>query len=263
MSAELYVVDAFTHKAFCGNPAAVCILESEPDPGWMLQVAAELRHSETAFVHRCEEGWCLRWFTPEAEVDLCGHATLAAASVLWTSGREKAGAAISFRTRSGPLLARQEKDGISLDFPAVPVTPSDPPEGLSAALNAPVVSCGRTKFDLFVELPSADDVCDLDPDIAALSVIPARGIIVTSAADMPEYDFVSSFFAPSVGIAEDPVNGSAHCSLGPFWGERLKKTKLSGFQCSARGGVVRVTLKGDRVILTGNAVHVFSGRLLV
>ncbi len=263
MSAELHVVDAFTHKAFCGNPAAVCIVENEPDPNWMMQVSAEMRHSETAFVRRCEGGWCLRWFTPEAEVDLCGHATLAAASVLWTSGREAAGSTIVFQTRSGSLTAWQDGDGIALDFPAVPVTPCDPPDDLASALHAPVVSCGRTRFDLFAELPTAADVCDLDPDIAALAAIPARGIIVTAAADMPEYDFVSRFFAPAVGIPEDPVTGSAHCSLGPFWGKRLRKTRLSGFQCSLRGGVVRVLLQGNRVILSGNAVPVLSGRLLV
>ncbi len=262
MNAEIHVVDAFTHKAFRGNPAAVCIVESEPDPGWMLQVAAEMRHSDTAFVRRTPDGWDLRWFTPRSEVDLCGHATLAAASVLWSTGREPAGSAIRFQTRSGTLAAWQEASAIALDFPSVPVEPCDPPEGISSVLNAAVLFSGRTRFDLFIELPTAADVCDLDPDIAALAAIPARGIIVTAAADMPEYDFVSRFFAPSIGVPEDPVTGSAHCSLGPFWGSRLDKTSLAGFQCSSRGGSVRILLKDDRIVLIGDATPVLSGRLL-
>ncbi len=262
MNAEIHVIDAFTHKAFRGNPAAVCIVTDEQDPDWMQQVATEMRHSETAFVRRENDGWNLRWFTPQSEVDLCGHATLAAAFVLWSTGREPAGSVITFQTRSGPLTARQEQSAIALDFPKVPVEPCDPPEGISTVLGAPVTFAGRTRFDLFIELPTAADVCDLDPDMTALTAIPARGIIVTAAADMPEYDFVSRFFAPSVGVPEDPVTGSAHCSLGPFWGERLHKTTLAGFQCSSRGGSVRVVLKGDRVILLGDATPVLSGRLL-
>lgn len=262
MSAEIHVIDAFTHKAFRGNPAAVCLPEGEPDPVWMQQVAAEMRHSETAFLTRGEDGWNLRWFTPESEVDLCGHATLAAAFVLWNTGREAAGSAVTFKTRSGVLTAQKEGSGIALDFPSVPVGPCDPPEGISAALGAPVVFSGRTRYDLFIELPTAADVCDMDPDMSVLATIPCRGIIVTAAADMPEYDFVSRFFAPSVGVAEDPVTGSAHCSLGPFWGERLKKTSLAGFQCSPRGGSVRVHLRSERVVLVGDAIPVLSGRLL-
>jgi len=262
MSAEIHVVDAFTHTAFRGNPAAVCIFEGEPDAGWMQQVAFEMRHSETAFLKKEPEGWNLRWFTPESEVELCGHATLAAAFVLWSTGREPAGSAVTFRTRSGALTAQKEGSAIALDFPAVPVNPCDPPEGISDALGAPVVFSGRTRFDLFIELPNAADVCDMDPDMTALAKIPCRGIIVTAVADMPAYDFVSRFFAPSVGVAEDPVTGSAHCSLGPFWGDRLKKTSLAGFQCSPRGGSVHVRLNGDRVVLVGDATPILSGRLL-
>ena len=262
MSAEIHVIDAFTHKAFRGNPAAVCIVENDPDPAWMQQVATEMRHSETAFVRRTKDGWDLRWFTPESEVDLCGHATLAAASVLWNTGREQAGSTIAFHTRSGRLTARQEKNAIALDFPKVPVEPADPPEGISAILGAPVIFSGRTRFDVFIELPTAADVCDLDPDVTALAAIPARGIIVTAAADMPEYDFVCRFFAPAVGVPEDPVTGSAFCSLGPFWGERLHKTTVAGFQCSSRGGSVRTIMQGDRVILIGDATPVLSGRLI-
>ena len=263
MNAEIHVVDAFTHKAFRGNPAAVCIVEEDPDPDWMQLVAAEMRHSETAFLQKKADGWNLRWFTPESEVELCGHATLAAAFVLWKTGREAAGSKLTFQTRSGPLAAWQEKTSIALDFPKVPVSPSDPPEGISGALGAPVVYAGRTRFDLFIELPTAADVCDLDPDMTALAAIPARGIIMTAAADMPEYDFVSRFFAPSVGVPEDPVTGSAHCMLVPYWSERLGKNNLYARQVSARGGELWCTLAGDRVKIAGRAVRYLKGEIIV
>ena len=262
MSAEIHVIDSFTHRAFRGNPAAVCITGSEPDPGWMQQVAAEMRHSETAFLSGAGDEWNLRWFTPVSEVDLCGHATLAAAFVLYNTGRVGAGTRITFHTRSGDLSAWKEGTGIALDFPAVPVTRSELPEGIEPALGARVIFSGRTKFDLFIELPSAADVCDLDPDIEALAGIRARGIIVTAIADMPDYDFVSRFFAPSVGVPEDPVTGSAHCSLAPYWAGKLSRDRLAGFQCSPRGGVVRVALSGDRVILCGDATPVLSGQFI-
>ncbi|HUH79581.1 MAG TPA: PhzF family phenazine biosynthesis protein [Methanoregula sp.] len=263
MSTELHLVDAFTRAPFRGNPAAVCVLEGPADPGWMQQLAGEMNLSETAFLHTADGGWNLRWFTPRKEIELCGHATLAAACVLWTTGREKPDDAIAFRTRSGTLTARKEGDLTTLDFPAEPVTGSVSLPGLGKALGAEPVFTGRNRFDLLVELQSAADVCGLEPDMEALSAIPARGIIVTAASDLPNFDFVSRFFAPSVGVPEDPVTGSAHCCLGPYWGEKLDKTILSGFQCSARGGTVRVTLGGDRVILGGHTVHVYSGSLLV
>lgn len=263
MSHELHLVDAFTGAPFRGNTAAVCILDGPADPLWMQQVAGEMKHSETAFIHPGQDGWDLRWFTPEREVDLCGHATLAAAFTLWTTGREKPGSAIAFKTGSGILTARKDGDFITLDFPAEPVTSSASVPGLDQALGAAPVFVGRNRFDILAELSSADEVCDLDPDTGALAALPARGIIVTAPSDLPQYDFVSRFFAPSVGVAEDPVTGSAHCCLGPYWGEKQKKTDLTGFQCSARGGLVHVTLKGDRVILGGHAVHIFSGTLLV
>lgn len=263
MSHELHLVDAFTGTPFRGNTAAVCITEGSADPSWMQQVAAEMKHSETAFLHPHPGGWDLRWFTPEREVDLCGHATLAAASVLWTTGREKPGTAIAFGTLSGTLTARQNGNWITLDFPSEPVTSSAPVPGLGPALGVTPVFVGRNRSDILAELPTAADVCTLEPDMAALESIPARGIIITAASDLPHFDFVSRFFAPSVGVPEDPVTGSAHCCLGPYWGEKLNKTELDGFQCSARGGTVRVTLHGDRVTLWGHAVHVASGQLLV
>lgn len=263
MHAELHLVDAFTGTPFRGNTAAVCILEKAVDTGWMQQVATEMNHPETAFLLPISGGWNIRWFTPFQEVDLCGHATLASAFVLWESGKVKSGQPISFDTRSGTLVARKEGEWITLDFPAEPVTAAGPVPGLSKALGVEPVFTGRNRFDILAELPSADDVCSLDPDMGAIAALLTRGVIVTAVSDLPQYDFVSRFFAPSIGVAEDPVTGSAHCCLGPYWGEKLKKTSLVGFQCSARGGLVHVTLNGDRVILGGHAVHVFSGKLLV
>jgi PhzF family phenazine biosynthesis protein len=263
MHAELHLVDAFTGTPFRGNTAAVCILEKPADTAWMQQVATEMNHPETAFLLPLSGSWNLRWFTPFQEVDLCGHGTLAAAFVLWESGRAKPGSPISFDTLSGALMARKDGEWITLDFPSEPVTATGPVPGLTKALGVEPVFTGRNRFDILAELPSADDVCSLDPDMGAFAALPTRGIIVTAVSDLPQYDFVSRFFAPSIGVAEDPVTGSAHCCLGPYWGEKLKKTNLVGFQCSARGGLVHVTLNGDRVILGGHAVHIFSGKLLV
>jgi len=263
MQAELHLVDTFTSSAFRGNTAGVCIPDGPADAAWMQQVAAELKHSETAFLAPEGDKWNLRWFTPEKEVELCGHATLAAASVLFQTGRVPAGATISFTTLSGPLSAWQDGEWISMDFPAEPPATSMPVPGLGRALGVEPLYTGRNRFDILVELPLADDVCSLEPDMEALLAIRARGIIVTAVSDLPHFDFVSRFFAPSFGIPEDPVTGSAHCCLAPYWGEKLKKTEMNGFQCSARGGSVRVKLAGDRVILAGHAVHVFSGKLLV
>jgi PhzF family phenazine biosynthesis protein len=263
MHAELHLVDAFTGTPFRGNTAAVCILREPADSTWMQHVATEMKHSETAFLNPVPGGWNLRWFTPIKEVELCGHATLASAFVLWENGKEKPGVPISFETQSGTLTARKDGEWITLDFPAEPVTAAGPVPGLNEALGMEPVFTGRNRFDILAELSSADEVCSLDPDIQVLATFPARGIIVTAVSDLPQYDFVSRFFAPSVGVEEDPVTGSAHCCLGPYWGEKQKKTDLTGFQCSARGGLVHVTLKGDRVILGGHAVHIFSGTLLV
>jgi PhzF family phenazine biosynthesis protein len=263
MHAELHLVDAFTGTPFRGNTAVVCILEKAADTGWMQQVATEMNHPETAFLLAIPNGWNIRWFTPFQEVDLCGHATLAAAYVLWESGKAKPGLPISFDTLSGTLTARKEGEWITLDFPAEPITAAGPVSGLSKALGVEPVFTGRNRFDILAELPSADDVCSLDPDMCAIGSILTRGVIVTAVSDLPQYDFVSRFFAPSIGVEEDPVTGSAHCCLGPYWGEKLKKTSLVGFQCSARGGLVHVTLNADRVILGGHGVHVFSGKLLV
>jgi len=263
MEAELHLVDAFTSSPFRGNTAGVCIPDGPADDAWMQQVAAELKHSETAFLFPEGQGWQLRWFTPAKEIELCGHATLAAASVLYETHRVPADREIVFETLSGRLTADKDGDWISMNFPAEPPKTSMAIPGLGQALGIEPLYTGRNRFDILVELPLADDVCSLEPDMVALALIKARGIIVTAVSDLPHFDFVSRFFAPAVGVSEDPVTGSAHCCLAPYWGEKLKKTEMTGFQCSARGGSVRVRLAGDRVILSGNAVQVFSGTLLV
>jgi len=256
MPVPLFQVDAFTGGAFKGNPAAVCLLETEADAAWMQKVAAEMNLSETAFL--CPEGdaWRLRWFTPAVEVDLCGHATLASAHVLFDLGHERA----RFLTRSGELLATRAGGRIELDFPALPVTEAAPPAGLLDALGAAAVFCGMSRFDRLIEVESEEAVRAIEPDVSALAAIDTRGVIVTSRG-AGEYDFVSRFFCPAVGIDEDPVTGSAHCALAPYWAVRLGKADMRAYQASARGGEVFVRLAGDRVFLGGSAVTVLSGEL--
>jgi PhzF family phenazine biosynthesis protein len=263
MNVELHLVDSFCEQPFQGNPAAVCVLGREESASWMQAVAGETGASETAFLLPRPGGWSLRWFAPSIEVDLCGHGTLAAAFTLWRTGREQPGSELVFDTRSGLLSAKQQDDWILLDFPAEPAVPLPCPDGLSESLGAKPVFVGKNRLDVLVKVGSADVVRALEPDMSALAKIPARGVIVTARSDQPGYDFVSRFFAPAIGVPEDPVTGSAHCCLGPYWGEKLGKTTMTGYQCSARGGSVRVTLGDGRVILGGKAVAVFSGNLLV
>jgi len=255
-------VDAFTSRAFAGNPAAVCLLPEPRDEPWMAAVAREMNLSETAFLHAAGDGYNLRWFTPAVEVDLCGHATLASAHVLWESGRLKPEAPARFHTRSGLLTADRQEDWIELDFPAKPEQPAAPPPNLTTALGVKPKYVGRNQFDYIVEVDSEPIVCAMKPDFPALRQIPVRGVIVTSRSESAEYDFVSRFFAPGSGIDEDPVTGSAHCCLGPFWSTRLNKTELVAYQASARGGVVRVRCNGSRVKLGGQAITVLRGELL-
>jgi len=263
MGQPITQVDAFADRPFAGNPAAVCILPGPADAGWMQSVARELNLSETAFLHRIEAGFALRWFTPTVEVDLCGHATLASAHVLWTEGHLEPGAPACFRTRSGLLRARLAGEWIELDFPAQPARPVAEPAELAEILGVPIAEVGRNVANLLVVVDSAALVRGLSPDIGRLAAIEARGIIVTGPSNTPGWDFESRFFAPRAGIAEDPVTGSAHCALGPYWGRRLGKDDLVGFQASERGGLVRVRLAGDRVILGGKAITVVRGELLV
>ncbi|MEB3357303.1 MAG: PhzF family phenazine biosynthesis protein [Synechococcales bacterium] len=262
MALTLLQVDAFTNQPFSGNPAAVCILPSPPPAVWMQQVAREMNLSETAFLVPGEGGFNLRWFTPTVEVDLCGHATLASAHVLWSEGHWPSDQPAQFHTRSGLLTAVRRADWIDLDFPASVAIATAPPAGLAQALGIqPVLVAITDSSYLLVEVDSPTVVRSLQPDFGQLREIPVHGIIVTSRGETP-YDFVSRFFAPRMGIDEDPVTGSAHCVLAPFWCDRLQQTECLGYQASARGGVVKVCCQGDRVILSGQAVTVLRGELL-
>ena len=255
-------VDAFTHKPFAGNPAAVCILPVAPEERWMQDVAREMNLSETAFLVPADGGYNLRWFTPAVEVALCGHATLASAHVLWQDGHLAMGETARFHTRSGLLLAERRGEWIEMDFPAKREEAAEPPPDLAAALGLTTVYVGRNQFDYLVEVESAAALRAAQPDHGVLRKLPVRGIIVTARSDTPEFDFISRFFAPGSGIDEDPVTGSAHCCLGPYWSKRLGKTELTAYQASPRGGVVRVRCSGDRVFLGGQAVTVLRGELL-
>lgn len=257
----LWLVDAFSDRPFHGNPAAVCLLADPMPDHWLQQVAAEMNLSETAFLIREDDGFGLRWFTPTIEVDLCGHATIASAHFLWSDGHLKPHAEARFHTRSGLLTAREREGWITLDFPATPAAPAYPPHGLEEALGATAVRVGRSIYDVLVELENEAAVRAVKPDLKALGEIPARGVIITARADTPGYDFVSRFFGPAAGVPEDPVTGSAHCALGPWWAEALGRDDLVGFQASSRGGVVRVEVRGERVRLAGQAVTVSRGTL--
>jgi PhzF family phenazine biosynthesis protein len=263
MRCPLYQVDAFTSLPFAGNPAAVCVLDGPGDAGWMQQVAAEMNLSETAFVRPRPDGYDLRWFTPAVEVDLCGHATLASAHVLWETGRLSRAAVARFDTRSGILTAASRGDWIELDFPSTPETTAEAPPGLIEALGVTPLYVGRNKFDYLVLVAREEDVRALAPDMAALRRIDARGVMVTSESSTSDADFVSRFFGPASGIDEDPVTGSAHCCLGPFWHRLMGKSEFVARQISARGGVIRVKLAGDRVLLQGQAVTVLVGEIVV
>ena len=266
----MLVVDAFTDRPFAGNPAAVCLLRDAADPGWMQRVAAEMKHSETAFVRPVQGDagaeFELRWFTPLVEVALCGHATLGAAHALYSTGTVASGRPIRFRTReSGVLTVTGDEDGfLSMDFPACPPEPVEVPEGLAEALGVPVAAAGRNaQNDLLAEVADEAAVRGLAPAVRALAGLDARGVIVTAAARGRDCDFVSRFIAPRVlpGDGEDPVTGSAHCALAPYWAERLGRDAMTGFQASQRGGYVRVAVRGDRVVLSGTAVTVLDGDL--
>ncbi|MBX6365520.1 MAG: PhzF family phenazine biosynthesis protein [Gemmatimonadetes bacterium] len=262
MTLRITQVDAFTAEPFRGNPAAVCLLPEPREAEWMQAVAREMNLSETAFLHRHGDAFDLRWFTPAVEVDLCGHATLASAHALWEEGHLAEGEQAVFHTRSGVLTADRDGDWIRLDFPAKRVEAADPPEGLLEALGVEAHFVGRNKFDYLVEVGSEDVVRSLRPDIGRLEQVKARGVIVTARATTAPYDFVSRFFAPRAGVAEDPVTGSAHVALGPYWEGRLGKSDFLAYQASPRGGVLRVQVRGERVLLGGQAVTVLRGELL-
>jgi PhzF family phenazine biosynthesis protein len=263
MPQPIIQVDAFTDRPFTGNPAAVCILSDLVDDWWMQDVAREMNLSETAFLLPHEEGFDLRWFTPTTEVELCGHATLASAHVLWEDGHLAPDEVARFHTRSDLLLARRKGEWIEMDFPAEPAEPTDVPSQLAAALGVEPHWVGRNRLDLLVELQDEKEVRTLKPDLTALRTLLVRGVIVTSRAVSERFDFVSRYFAPRVGVDEDPVTGSAHCALAPFWSGRLDREELVGYQVSGRGGVVRTRVQGERVLLSGQAVTVMRGELVV
>lgn len=254
-------VDSFSEKPFAGNPAGVCLLSVTKPDAWMQNVAAEMNLAATAFLVRQEDGYGLRWFSPTTELALCGHGTLASTHVLWEEGHRPVHHPISFFTKSGLLTAVREGAWINLDFPSQTETTTDAPDGLAEGLNVTPSYVGKNRLDYLIEVANEAEVRTLQPDFTRLARLDARGFIVTSRSESAEYDFVSRFFAPSAGISEDPVTGSAHCCLGPFWAKRLNKNELTGYQASGRGGVVRVRMKGERVVLSGQAVTVLRGEL--
>jgi PhzF family phenazine biosynthesis protein len=263
MPIRIVTVDAFTNVPFAGNPAAVCVMPEPRPDSWLRSVARELNLSETAFLVPRNGNFDLRWLTPSVEVDLCGHATVASAHVLWEDGHLPAGKQARFHTRSGLLTADRRGDWIELDFPVKIATAAEPPAELLPALGVALpVAVVKNVFDYLVEVESEEELRTLRPDHTTLRKIPVRGVIVTARSSTSDFDFISRFFAPASGIDEDPVTGSAHTALGPYWGAKLGKTEMTGYQASPRGGVVRVLLKGDRIILGGQAVTVMQATLL-
>ncbi len=263
MGTKIYQVDAFTDKPFAGNPAAVCILEKQADATWMQNIAAEMNLSETAFLAPRDDGWDLRWFTPTVEVKLCGHATLASAHTLWEAGHLAGDSVARFHSASGLLTAERKGSWIELDFPAQPVEGViESTQELAETLGVSVVAAYRAGWTQLVQVENESAVRQLTPDFTALKAAPFSSAIVTAASDSPDYDFVSRFFAPGFGIDEDPVTGAAHCTLGPFWAQPLGKDKLVGYQASARGGLVKVAVAGERVKLAGQAVTTLRGELV-
>jgi PhzF family phenazine biosynthesis protein len=272
MPIRLLHIDAFTDRPLTGNPAAVCFLDQEADTNWMQALGNEMNLPETAFVRPIEGppgSYELRWFTPAIEVDLCGHATIASAHAMWQEQIVSGGQPIYFHTRSGILIATRSGDLIELDFPALQVSVCEPPTGLVDALGIPAAAAGqatpvftgRTQFDAFLEVESAEQLRQAKPNFYQLARVPTRGIIVTSRSDDARYEYLARFFAPAAGIPEDHATGSAHCALAPYWQPKLGKNKFTAYQASPRGGVIHTELKNDRVLLGGQAVTIFRGHL--
>jgi PhzF family phenazine biosynthesis protein len=265
---KLYIVDAFTNKPFSGNPAAVCLLDENKDDGWLLNVAAEMNLSETAFLRKAkpggEGGYNLRWFTPEVEVDLCGHATLASAHILWETMEIRFNDEVIFHTRSGILKAYKYDNEIMLDFPAIPQSESKIFNEIKEALGIDDAKYfGKSEYNYLIELNSDEEVKSLKPDFDLLRKLPAFATIVTGISRNKKYDFVSRFFAPAKGIKEDPVTGSAHCILGPYWSKRLKRNEMTAYQASKRGGFIKIRVEDQRVMLIGQAVTILKGDLII
>jgi PhzF family phenazine biosynthesis protein len=264
MAVPLFQVDAFTEAPFQGNPAGVCLLAKPAEDVWMQKVAAEMNLAETAFPLAEGDGFRLRWFTPKVEVKLCGHATLATAHVLWERGILQPGREARFQTLSGLLTARRDGELIELDFPARPPLPRPPDwaDAVVGALGVKPVAIAMSAEDILFEAADERAVLSVAPDFATLRSLPARGVIVTSRSSDKRYDFVSRFFAPAVGVDEDPVTGSSHTVLVPYWAAKLKKKEFTAYQASARGGVLHLRHAGDRVKIAGRAVTVIAGELL-
>lgn len=263
---KIFTVDAFTDKMFSGNPAAVCLLDSDIDEKLMLSIAAEMNLSETAFVKKLtdQEGFSLRWFTPKSEVELCGHATLSAAHILWQEKMIRSDEEAVFLTVfKGKLTTRNTDEGIELNFPVNVPAAAESFAELESALGIKPVNLSVTDHHYIIEMNSEEDVSNVKPDFKALEKLEKYGTIITAAAENKNYDFVSRFFAPVKGIPEDPVTGSAHCVLTPYWSKKLNKSSMKAFQASERGGYLKVTLKDDRVLITGKALTVLSGQLFV
>jgi len=265
MKTRIFQVDAFTDKPFTGNPAAVCLLENPQSDSWMQGMAMEMNLSETAFLLKIQEGFSLKWFTPKTEVSLCGHATLASAHILWEEEILKREEDAIFHTKSGKLVASKKDNGIEMDFPSMSVEGADAPKSLIRALKIKPSYIGRyvlsSGASYLIEVESEDIVRNMDPDFGKLRFEDAKAIIVTSISESSDYDFISRFFAPALGIDEDPVTGSAHCYLAPYWASKLQKNELVGYQVSKRSGVVHCRVSGNRVFLRGKAVTVFKGEL--
>jgi PhzF family phenazine biosynthesis protein len=261
MGLKIFQVDAFTDKPFAGNPAGVCVLQAPRDDSWMQNVAREMNLSETAFLQRQDDGFDLRWFTPSVEVDLCGHATLASAHILWEMNFLRHDEEARFHTRSGLLSAHRKDHWIELDFPALPAKKTAIPPKLSKALGVKPKYVGKNRRDYLIEVDSERTVRKMKPDFTLLEGIPIGGVMVTAKATAEPYDFVSRFFAPRFGINEDPVTGSAHCCLGPYWQKRLNKDEFLAYQASSRGGVLRVRVGKNRVYLGGQATTILDAEL--
>lgn len=264
MKIPIYIVDAFTDKQFKGNPAAVCLLKYELDDSTMQNIAFEMNLSETAFLLKNKNGFNLRWFTPTIEVDLCGHATLASSQVIKEFTNWDINKTVEFYTKSGTLTTSYVEGLIQLDFPLLPETEIKPPHpDIEKALGAKLVYVGISKNVYFVQLENAKTVRELSPDFVLLETLPAWGVVITAKSDTDDYDFVSRFFAPEKGVKEDPVTGSVHCTLAPFWQKRLNKNEFVAYQASQRGGTLKVKIKNNRVLLLGNAVTVLKGELTI
>jgi PhzF family phenazine biosynthesis protein len=263
MNTDFYVVDAFTNLPFTGNPGCVCLLSEPREDQWMQQVAFEMNLSETAFILKQEQGYSLRWFTPKIETDLCGHATLAAAHMIWEKGLLSKSETINFHTRSGVLTAEKKGELIEMGFPALYARPEDFSPEILSAFNITPVYVGKFEGKQLIEVENEEIVRSLDPDFGKLKRLDERAVIITARSDSQEFDFISRCFAPWVGVNEDPVTGSSHCCLATYWGKRLKKSELRAYQASPRGGTLTMRLDGDRVMLGGQAVTIIKGNLLI